>query len=438
MVQHGLAPMGVFELTPVGLPIALVGLGYMLAVGRRLMPDRSGVDTLTDEFELRPYITEIRVLLGSPLAGKTLAEIGFRQTLGVTVLAVHRNGERVLAPGAEMELLGGDTLIVEGQREAILKLQVARGVEVHPDAQLSDRDLQAEDTRLIEAIILPGSPFVGRTLEGLRLRETRGLQMLAVNRMSGLVHDELQQVRFRMGDVLLLQGPQEHLLALQESNAFRVLGAVEVNLPRRRRAGIAIALFAGALALGASGVISLAVAALLGALLAFVTRCITPEEAYRRVEWRALILIACMLGLGAALQETGAAEFLATQIVGATPRSEPSLAARRLFRIDGAAHPAHVEPGRRGGRSAHRAPDRDSDRSEPPLVCDDDRGRRQLLLRHPAGARLSPGLRPRSLPVPRFHQGWRAPDDPDLRHRHGAHPAHLAAHALASLPIHRQ
>lgn len=323
MVQYGLAPIGVFELTPVGLPIALVGLAYMLSVGRRLLPERATTETLTDEFDLRPYITQIRVGEDSPLGGKTLAQSGFRQLLGVTVLTVLRDGERVIAPGGDVELRCGDALIVEGQRDAVLKLNATRGVEVHPDAQLSDRDLQNGDARLVEAIILPGSPFAGRTLQGLRLREQRGIQMLAVNRISGIVHEELHEVRLRMGDVLLLQGPQEQLAALQEANAFRVLGAVETKLPRRRRTGIAIALFVGALILGASGVVSLAVAALLGALLAFLTRCITPEEAYRRVEWRALILIASMLGLGAALQHTGAAEYLAGRIVALAGAADP-------------------------------------------------------------------------------------------------------------------
>jgi di/tricarboxylate transporter len=323
MVQHALAPIGVFELTPVGLPIAFVGLIYMLTVGRRLMPDRRAAEALTEGFDLRPYITQIRVQDNSPLTGRTLAQSGFRQTLGVTVLAVLRNDERVIAPGGETELRDGDALIVEGQRDAILKLSSARGVEAHPDAQLSDTDLQNGSARLVEAVILPGSPFAGRTLQGLRLREQHGLQMLAVNRISGLVHEELHEVRFRMGDVLLLQGPQEQIAALQEANAFRVLGAVEARARRPRRTGIAIALFAGALVLGASGLVSLAVAALAGALMAFLTRCITPEEAYRRVEWRALILIACMLGLGAALQETGAAEYLAGRIVSLAGAAGP-------------------------------------------------------------------------------------------------------------------
>lgn len=323
LVQQGMAPIGVFELTPVGLPIALAGLGYMLVIGRRLMPDHADAGTLTDEFRLRPYITEVRLLPGSPLAGKTLAESAFGQTLGVTVLSVLRDGTRILAPGGGTQVLNGDTLLVEGQRDAILKLQAAKGIEVHPDAQLSDRDLQANDTELVEAIVLPGSPFVGRSLQGLDLREQHGLQMLAVNRVSGIIHERLAEVRFRMGDVLLLQGRKSDLAGLQERNAFRVLGVVDSPARRPRRTRLAMALFAGALILGASGVVSLAVAALLGALLAFITRCITPEEAYRRVEWRALILIACMLGLGAALQQTGTASFLATQIVRLTGSAHP-------------------------------------------------------------------------------------------------------------------
>ena len=315
MVQQHMPAIGVFELTPVGLPIALAGLGYMLAVGHRLAPGQPFAETLTEEFNLRPYITEIRLLAGSPLVGKTLAQANLGRDLGVTVLTALRGPVRHLAPGGDFRLAGDDTLLVEGSRDTIVKLRAIKGIESHPDAQLSDTDLQAGNTRLVEAIILPGSPFVGRTLQGLRLREQHGLQILAVNRITGTVYGRLNEVRLRMGDVLLLQGSQDELTALQNNNAFRVLGVVETKRPRPRGAPIAIVIFVAALTLGASGLISLPVAVLLGALIAFLTRCITPEEAYRRVEWRALILIACMLGLGAALERTGAAGFLAQQIV---------------------------------------------------------------------------------------------------------------------------
>lgn len=324
MVQQQLAPLGVFELTPVGLPIALVGLGYMLVWGRRLMPDRPYSAALTEGFNLRPYTTEIRLLADSPLTGKTLAQSGLGRELGITVLTVVRGESRHLAPGGDFALASGDILLVEGQRDAIVKLQALKGIEAHPETPLTDTDLQAENTRLVEAIVLPGSPFAGRTLQGLRLREQHGIQILAVNRISGIAHSRLNELRLRMGDVVLLQGPQDELNALQSGNAFRVLGVVEVKPVRPKRTRTAIAIFVAALLLGASGILSLPVAVLLGALIAFLTRSITPEEAYRRVEWRALILIACMLGLGAALERTGTASFLAQQIVRLADSSHPA------------------------------------------------------------------------------------------------------------------
>ncbi len=324
MVQQRLAPIGVFELTPVGLPIALVGLGYMLLWGQRLMPDHPYTAALTEEFNLRPYTTEIRLLADSPLVGKTLAQSGLGRDMKVTVLAVLRGEARLLAPGGDLQLAEGDTLLVEGPRDAIVKLQTAKGIKAHPETQLTDRDLQSGNTRLVEAIVLPGSPFAGRTLQGLRLREQYGLQILAVNRISGIARSRLSELRLRMGDTLLLQGPQNEVNALQEGNAFRVLGVVDVKPLRSRRTRTAIVIFTLALILGASGIVSLPVAVLLGALAAFLTRCITPEEAYRRVEWRALILIACMLGLGAALERTGAASYLAQQIVRLADSSHPA------------------------------------------------------------------------------------------------------------------
>lgn len=324
MVQHQLAPIGVFELTPVGLPIALVGLGYMLILGWRIIPDRPYSEALTEEFNLRPYVTEVRLLPDSPLAGKTLAQTNLGRDLGVTVLAVLRGQTRLMAPGGDLALVDGDGLIVEGQRDAIMKLQAAHGIQIHREAQFSDRDLQAGDTKLVEAVVLPGSPFAGRTLQGLSLREHHGLQVLAVNRLSGTVRGRLGELRLRMGDVLLLQGPQDELTALQGNNAFRILGVVDIKQPRPQRTRLAIGIFVGSLVLAATGVLSLPVAVLLGALIAFLTRCITPEEAYRRVEWRALILIACMLGLGVALERTGAASYLAQQIVRLANDSHPA------------------------------------------------------------------------------------------------------------------
>jgi di/tricarboxylate transporter len=149
--------------------------------------------------------------------------------------------------------------------------------------------------------------------------------VLAINRHGETIRRKISQVELKLGDILLIQGPHSNISLFNEGNHFRVLEAVNGGRarPNRRRARRAIAIFVGALAVATLNIVSLPVAVLLGTLLVFLTRCITPEEAYRDVEWRALILIGAMLALGAAMEETGAAQYLAAQIVNLSGNANP-------------------------------------------------------------------------------------------------------------------
>jgi di/tricarboxylate transporter len=315
MKQNGLPPMGMFELTPVGLPVLALGLAYMLAIGKRLIPQRAAPENFTEGFGLRPYLAELRIPRDSSLVGSTLAEAALGRDLDLTVLGVIRDGDRHLAPAADVMLQADDALLVEGSHEAILKVKDTAGIDIQADAKFSDFDLQTEDLRLAEVVVLPRSLFIGRTLRGLRLRETYQLQVLAISRHTGTIYTKIAHTRLRMGDVLLVQGSHEHIAALKAENAFDVLGVVEAHRFNRQRALLAMGIFGSSLTLAALNVLPLPVAVLLGAFLVFLGRCITPEEAYRQVEWKILILIGCMLALGAAMQSTGTAQFLADQLV---------------------------------------------------------------------------------------------------------------------------
>ena len=322
MTDYGLPPIEMFEMAPVGVPIAIVGLLYVLTLGRWLMPERSETDDLAGAFGLGPYLSEVLVRPDSGLIGRSLEESGLGRDLDLTVLRVVRDRKHLLAPGADMRIKAGDVLLVEGRREAILKIKDTGGVDIKADVKLSDPDLKAEDARLVEAIILPGSPLLGRRLKGFGLRERYGLQVLAIHRHDDTLHDKLSEVRFRLGDMLLIQGPRDQIAQLEVEKMFRVLGAVDPQL-RVRRARIAVLIFVAALAAATFKILPLPVAVLLGALLVFLTRCLTPEEAYREVEWKVLILIGSMLSLGTAMEATGAAEFLASGIVGAVGSAGP-------------------------------------------------------------------------------------------------------------------
>jgi di/tricarboxylate transporter len=323
MRQYGLEPMGMFELTPVGLPVLLVGLAYMVVIGQRMIPDRSNPDELTQEFDLRPFLTEIVILPGSPLSGKTLAQTGLGREFDFTVLRITRNEGTTLAPQAEVSLQQGDVLLVEGQRDQLLKIKDIVGIGVAEEVPLADPDLQTENMQLAEVILLPRSSLIGRRLIGIDLREQYGLQVLAINRHEATIHNKISQIPLQMGDVLLVQGPRVHMAALEKNKTFRVLGTLEDKRPNHSRAWIAVTIFVSVLVLTIFNLVSLPVAVLLGALAAFVTRCITPEEAYREVEWKAIILIGCMLAFGSAMVYTGTAKYLAMLIVEMTQHANP-------------------------------------------------------------------------------------------------------------------
>lgn len=316
MVQHGFDRIEMFELTPVGLPIVVIGLLYMYFIGQRLLPDRAqqaGEDSRNGR--AFPYLSELVVLPDSPLVGKSLAEAEMGDKLGLTVLRVQRGEEQVLAPQANLRLQGGDVLTVEGGRDGILGVMDTAGLSLRGTPAFSEAELQAEDIRIVEAIVLLRSRLTGRTLRGAHLRDQFGVQVLAINRRGEMLQSRLSQVRLQIGDILLLQGPRSSLAALEADESIHILSHVEEKKADVRRAPIAVVAFFAPLLLATFKLMPLSVAVLLGVLLVFVSKCITPEEAYRSVEWKALILIGSMLGVGAALEESGAAAYIAANIV---------------------------------------------------------------------------------------------------------------------------
>lgn len=322
MGDYGMQAIGMFELSPVGLPIALVGVTYMFLLGRRLVPDRIPQEEF-EEFGTHLYLSELLIKADSPLVGKSLAQAGLGAELDLKVLRVIRDGSRYIVPRSFTELKQEDILLVEGAREDILRVKDMDAIDIKAEAELPDYDLDPEEIGLAEVILLPGSHFIGRTLKGLEFRTQYGLQVLAINRHGETLRRKLSHVRLHTGDVLIVQGERAHIQTLERQNLFRILDSVDDQHPNRARAPIAIAIFVGAIAIATLDLLALPTAMLLGALLVFATRCITPEEAYSQVNWKPLILIACMLALGRAMEVTGTAAFLSDQIVALAGTNRP-------------------------------------------------------------------------------------------------------------------
>ena len=312
MTQYGLQPLGMFELTPVGIPILIIGLLYMYFIGRHLIPVRGR--TSTDfQSEVLSYCSEFEVTEKSPWEGKTLAEIALGKEYDLTVLRIVKQPGFHVEPRANTILKNGDKLLVEGNRDDLVTLREQNLVEFSGD--FSDETLSPENLSLAEVVLLPGSPLIGRTLWGLNFRDRYGLQVMGINRKGETILHRISRTRLQVGDQLLLQGDQATIRSLGKNNNFRVVSGKLDITPETEKAPIALAIFGSALLLVAFNVLSLPVAVMVGALAAFLTRCITPTEAYRHVNWNAWLLIASMLALGQAMEVSGLANLIAHQII---------------------------------------------------------------------------------------------------------------------------
>lgn len=304
----GEAPLGFFELAWVGLPTALVGLLYLFFIAPRLLPARD----VALEDSLRAYLADLTVAPGSPLAGQTLAETALGRDHGLTVVAIRRGEETIYAPGAAFRVQQGDTLAVEGPTDRILAGKSTLGVVSKSELKLQPTPGDG-DVRLVEAVVMPGSPLLGRTLKEARFRERYGASVLALHRRDKNI-ERLGRLRIQVGDVLLVQGGAARLDSLGDH--LVVMGDLTESQRDLRRAPVALLLFVGAVLLGGLGIVPLAVAVLIAVALSLALRLISPEEAYRSVEWPVIVLVACMLAFGTAFESSGAAQVLTGALSG--------------------------------------------------------------------------------------------------------------------------
>jgi len=313
MRSVGLQPIGLFEFLPVGLAVVGTGILFTLLVGTRLLP-RSGDASLTDEYGIREYLTEVVVTPGSPLAGEQIRALGLG-SMGLSVLAIHRGAETIY-PEGDTVLREGDQMVVKTRREGLQEVRRTRGIEIVPEIHLDDADLAVGSVRVVEAIVMPQSILLGRTLRDLDFRHRFGLTVVAIHRRGHAVPTRIGSLALRVGDVLLLQGPEESFGALAGTDLW-VLDETEHRPAHPRQRLVAIALFVAAVAAAGAGVVPLAIGFLLAALLAVVLKLITPEEAYKAIHWRLIILIAGMTSFGTVMKSSGAAAYLAHRIVAA-------------------------------------------------------------------------------------------------------------------------
>jgi di/tricarboxylate transporter len=313
--KNGLRAFTMFEFAPLGLLMFAVGTAYLLLVGIRLIPDRRGQGELIDDYSMNEYLTEVVVSDDSISAGKTIREAPLVHDLDLTILKVQSGDEAIQLPPPSYVLKAGDILLVRSDIEKFRALQQRQGVEFKPTAKWGDESVARDQYRLLEAVIEPNSSLVGSTLQRSNFREQYGATVLAIRHRGKLFREKLSDTVLSAGDLLLIEIEVDRIPAFKRSGDFIITSEMEAAEFRRKRAISAVVVVATVVALAATGVMPIVVSAVIGAVAMILLRCISIEEAYSAIDWKIIFLLAGVLSLGVALEESGTAALLSSNLL---------------------------------------------------------------------------------------------------------------------------
>lgn len=314
---YKIAPFSLFDFTPIGLIILFCGILFFVTVGYLLLPDREK-ETVIEDYGIREYLSELKVMPASPLVGTRISEGAFGKLHDLSIVGIHRDGKNIYIPGDHFIIEGGDSILVIGSIENLARADQIDGVEIKSGFKHSDKDLEPGDVRMVEAVIAADSLLEGKTLKDLNFRHTYGLSAIALYRHGTCLREKVGRIPLRVGDVLLLQGVGDRIDALGDVLKLIIIGDVTPERFRTKKAGMALVIFLASIIAGAAGIIPISVSFLTGAVLMVLSKCLYTDEVYKSVNWHLLILIGGMISLGIAVEQTGTAKFLADLIIALT------------------------------------------------------------------------------------------------------------------------
>ncbi|MBN1418617.1 MAG: SLC13 family permease [Planctomycetes bacterium] len=314
--RTGAPPIGMFELTPFGAIFAALGFLYLGLAYPKLLPDRKLVTTFLGPEGGREFVTEVEVKPESSLAGKRIADTALGKPGDLRAIQILRGEDVIWPPFGDEMVRAGDLVILRGAPNAILSLTATEGIRVLPEIAEGTLRFDRKRMRLLEIVVPPDSRWIGRPVRNVRFAKRFGVTVVAIFRHAHHIREKIAEVELRPTDILLAFSDEARIADLRESEEFVLLEGVHDLALNRAKAPLALAILAGVVAAIATGAVPLAGGALGGALLMVLAGCLTPREAYARVNWSILIAMGGTLALAAAYTRTGLADSIAREIVG--------------------------------------------------------------------------------------------------------------------------
>ena len=321
--QAGLPPFGFFDFAPLGIVTLLVGIFYMVLIGRRLLPKRPAEADLLGKYDVREYLSEIVVQPDSPLVGRKLGDLDLAERYDITILDILRDGRTILLPGESRHIRANDVVLVRASLDQLLALQKTEKLEIMPISKMKEKAL-GNEIGMAEVVVAPASSILGFTIKELNFRQRYGVEAIGMLRRGMSLSGKFTYESIMPGDMMLVVGEKRNLEKLRKNPDFLLLVDVDMPVPVLRNSkaiwaiGIMTAVVVAAI-LGAPIVVS----ALTGALLMVVAGVITLDEAYASLDKRVLVLLAGILSLEAAMINSGLAQWMGDMMLNLLGDASP-------------------------------------------------------------------------------------------------------------------
>ena len=314
--RPGGSSLALFDLAWVGVPATLIGLAYLLGASAWLLPDRS--DALAERLDPRRYTVEVEVVADGALVDRSIEAAGLRHLPGLFLVEIERNAQLIPAVGPDEILKGGDRLVFAGVLESVVDLHKMRGLKPATDA-IEDLDEPRHERCLVEAVVAEACPLVDRSIRAGRFRERYQAAVIAVARGGRALTGKLGDIVLRPGDTLLLETHPSFIERQRDARDFYLVSGVEDSAPPQHdKAWIALPILAMMVILASTPWVSMLNAALLAAIALIATRCMDLREALANVDWNVLLVIGAAIGVGQAMDNSGAAAAIGTQVMTLT------------------------------------------------------------------------------------------------------------------------
>jgi di/tricarboxylate transporter len=309
--------IGIFDITPVGIVLTLIGTAYILLFGRWVLPTREGATAEEDRFRLERYYTELVVLENSPHGGKTMEDFRDEHEERFQVVDWLRHGQSRGRPWRRKQLAPGDLLLVRASPDELATLEETQGLALHAVVQYGQvipdekkKDLPGSE-RLVQAVVGPDSELIGRNIGSVDFLSRYGVVVVGLWRKRGFMRKELAKVQLKGGDLLVLWGDQKALDRLADNPSFLLLLPFSARDRKLGKGWLAGSIMAGSVVAAATGLLPVTIAFMTGAAVMVLTGCLSLRQAYDSVETRIFVFIAGAIPLGLAMEQTGTASLFA-------------------------------------------------------------------------------------------------------------------------------